>query len=171
VAARFGLAAAAGELATGLGILPWSRGGATVAAGGCFRAWLDARGGSGAAEIADGIRQVQAFISVHGSSRFERWGESAETSQSSTAQRTINRAGWRRKDLEGRWEYLVTTDGFHEMTAGFDRRTLVRALIERGLLLPDDEGKSSRSMTVPEHGKLRLYHFPADALGGGSGDA
>jgi hypothetical protein len=37
-------------------------------------------------------------------------------------------------------------------------------LIERGLLLPDRHGKSARSIVVPNHGRLRLYHFPASAL-------
>lgn len=171
VAARFGLVAAAGELATALEILPWARGGATVAVGACFGAWLDARGGSGPTEVADGICQVLAFLSAHGSSRFETWGESEETGEPFTARRTINRAGWRRKDSEGRWEYLATAAGFREMTAGFDGRTLARELIERSLLIPDVEGKSAKPLTVPGHGKVRLYHFPANTLGGGSDDA
>jgi len=55
VAERFGLVAAAGELATGLGILPWTQGSSLAAAKECFRAWLDVRGGGGAAEDKDGV--------------------------------------------------------------------------------------------------------------------
>ena len=41
VAGRFGVVAAAGELATEWGILPWEIGEATQAAAICFQAWLD----------------------------------------------------------------------------------------------------------------------------------
>ena len=71
VARRFGLIAAAGELAAGLGILPWPEGEAERAAARCFGDWLQARGGTGSAELRDGIAQVRAFLEAHGSSRFE----------------------------------------------------------------------------------------------------
>ena len=50
VCGRFGVVAAAGELATEWNILPWETGEATQAAAICFRAWLDERGGIGAGE-------------------------------------------------------------------------------------------------------------------------
>src|SRR5689334_18189728 len=50
VARRFGLVAAAGELATALGVLPWPEGEAERAAARCFADWLAARGGVGPAE-------------------------------------------------------------------------------------------------------------------------
>ena len=71
VGRRFGLIAAAGELAAGLGILPWPEGEAERAAARCFNDWLQARGGTGSAELRDGIAQVRAFLEAHGSSRFE----------------------------------------------------------------------------------------------------
>jgi hypothetical protein len=52
VARRFGLVAAAGELATGLGVLPWPEGEAERAAARCFGDWLRARGGAGPASCA-----------------------------------------------------------------------------------------------------------------------
>lgn len=45
VCERFGIAAAAGELAINLGIVPWPKGEAMKAAVFCFQAWIDARGG------------------------------------------------------------------------------------------------------------------------------
>ena len=71
VAARFALVAAAGELATALDILPWPAGEASAAAARCFNDWLAARGDNGPEEITAGLRQVRAFLELHGTSRFE----------------------------------------------------------------------------------------------------
>ena len=51
---RFGVIAAAGELATDEDILPWSAGEATRAAAAAFQAWCDARGGGGYRECGPG---------------------------------------------------------------------------------------------------------------------
>ena len=71
VAARFALVAAAGELATALEILPWPAGEPSAAAARCFNDWLAARGDGGPEEITTGLRQVRAFLELHGTSRFE----------------------------------------------------------------------------------------------------
>ena len=81
VAGRFGLVAAAGELASQLGITPWGRGEAEKAAIRCFADWLEHRGGTVAAEITIGIKQVRLFLELHGSSRFEpAWALAAQDS-------------------------------------------------------------------------------------------
>ena len=72
VAARFGLVAAAGELATDYEVLPWPTGEATRAAARCFAAWLTARGGTGAGEEAAMLKQIRVFLTLHGESRFTR---------------------------------------------------------------------------------------------------
>ena len=71
VCGRFALVAAAGELATWLGVLPWAQGEAEDAAVRCFDDWLRHRGGTVPAEIVAGMRQVRLFLEQHGSSRFE----------------------------------------------------------------------------------------------------
>ena len=113
VASRFALIAAAGELASVWGILPWPAGTASEAVAACFRAWLEHRGGTGPAEIREGLAQVRAFLEAHGSSRFEAaW----EIEQSDPTTRVINRAGFRRREVVtedartgvktyGPWEY------------------------------------------------------------------
>ena len=78
-AGRFGLIAAAGELARGWGILPWPEGEAERAASTCFRAWLATRGGTEPQEIIEGLAQVRQFIEEHGNDRFERAWEFART--------------------------------------------------------------------------------------------
>ena len=62
-ARRFALVAAAGELATHAGVTPWEKGEACRATTACFNAWLEARGGSGASEIRDGIEQTERRLS------------------------------------------------------------------------------------------------------------
>ena len=101
VADRLGLIAAAGELATALGILPWPDGEASRAAAACYGAWITARGGTGPAELAAGIEQVRLYIVQHGASRFER--RDGETAR--------DRAGWGRDGEGGEAaEYLILPD-------------------------------------------------------------
>jgi uncharacterized protein (DUF927 family) len=160
VAARFGLVAAAGELATDFGIVPWTNGDAWAAADACFQGWLSERGGIGSHETTAGVQQVVDFLCRHGSSRFEPWPLEGVI----VDHRTPNRVGWRRKRPAGEgFEYLVTRDGFREMTAGFDHRLIAKALIEKGYLKPDGSGKSARSVKVPGHAQQRLYQLELEA--------
>ena len=69
-ATRFALVAAAGEIATLWGILPWPSGTAMDAAGRMFHEWLKRRGTPGALESARALEQVRAMIEKHGASRF-----------------------------------------------------------------------------------------------------
>ena len=70
VAGRFGLIAAAGEMAREFGILPWPEDEAIRACQRGFRDWLAQRGTVGSSEKHNAIRQVQVFLELHGSSRF-----------------------------------------------------------------------------------------------------
>jgi putative DNA primase/helicase len=70
VAKRFGLFAAAGELACYMGILPWPLGEAHLAATAGLQAWIDSRGGTGAAEDTQALAMVRRFIATHSESRF-----------------------------------------------------------------------------------------------------
>lgn len=70
VATRFALIAAAGELATRLGILPWPEGEAQRGVSKCFQAWLGNRGGTGPSETHKGVMQVLQLLQAHASSRF-----------------------------------------------------------------------------------------------------
>src|SRR5690606_8358891 len=72
-AARFGLAAAAGELATALGVTGWPDGTATHAAKVCLGAWLAERGGAGNLEGDAIVQRLRLTIERYGESRFTRW--------------------------------------------------------------------------------------------------
>jgi putative DNA primase/helicase len=89
VARRFGVIAAGGQIATGCGLTGWAEDAAFEAAGACFRAWLDRRGGAGEQETASAISQVRAFLEAHGDARFA-------DIENSGARVVPNRAGWRR---------------------------------------------------------------------------
>ena len=67
---RFLLVAHAGELAVGMGILPFSPEACIDAAMKCFESWLIQRGTSGSREIDEGIRQIRLFLEEHQDSRF-----------------------------------------------------------------------------------------------------
>ena len=122
---RFGLVAAAGELARAFGIVPWKEGEAIAAAGKCFSDWLDSRGGSAAGEVHAAISQVRLFIEQHGDARFANLDDSRPV---------INRAGWRRGEGGDREWWIPAETWKTEVCAGLNPTTTARALAERGML-------------------------------------
>ncbi len=170
VAGRFAMVAAAGELATHFGITGWPAGTAGAAAAVCLKAWLERRGGAGAAEIRAGLAQIRKFFEAHGTARFEPMGADVPTdSQGAPVElRIINRAGFRRRDNENRWEYLVLPETFRtELCAGFDPRIMVRELRRQSLLIPDQgDDKTQARHKLPGLGTKRVYHFAAAIMGG-----
>lgn len=155
VAGRFALVAAAGELATRFGVTGWEPADADWGVGLCFRGWLDRRGGVGMRQEETGLAQVRAFIEQHGSARFEMLGAAPD-------QRVISRAGFKRSDENGAWEYLVLPEVWRqEVCKSHDPSQIAKALAKQGLLVPGTDGKHSRSVTVPGYKKMRLYHLSA----------
>lgn len=168
VAGRFGLIAAAGEIAVTAGIVPWPQGAATQAAATCLGAWLKVRGGIGASEIRDHIARVRAFIGLHGNSRFETPWEPDNSTR--TDLRVNNRVGFRRRSIVGEtgWDYYILPEAWvGEVCPGFDATAVATHLISRGLMT----GTSDRvnvTIAVPGHSdKARLYHVKPCILDGG----
>lgn len=89
---RFALIAAAGEMATSMGITGWQKGEAIQAAKICFKAWLEHRGGTGNQEATAMLAQVRQFFEAHGDARFTQWGSVLDDHSS----KTLNRAGLRK---------------------------------------------------------------------------
>jgi len=161
VAGRFGLIAAAGELATVAGVTQWGQGEARAAAVRCFNDWLARRGGIGAAEVKTGLEQVRAFFQAHGSSRFETWGDNAD------AARIINRAGFRRPNNAGEWEYYVPVQVFREEIAkGQNAKRLVKELVGQELIIPGRDGLPSSLHKITGQTAARYYHFSPGVVGG-----
>lgn len=158
VANRFGLAAAAGELAIEMDILPWASGSALWACTVCFWDWVRSRGGFGSAETYAALARVRDFLATHGSGRFEKWGEA-------DGERIHNRAGYRR--VEGATVlYLVSPGVFKsEICLGGDHMAVARNLLERGHLIPDGERNLAKVHKLPREGTTgRFYTIRASIL-------
>jgi len=165
VAERFGLIAAAGELAIALGILPWAKDDAKDAAKRCFGDWLAARGDTGPAEIAAGIAVVRRFIEFHGEGRFADWDQN-------DSNRTImNRAGFRRHSCDGGIEYLIFPEAWKEILAGFDSNAIGNALAAHNLLAKDSDGKLQSRHRNPETKKVTRFYLVKGAILGEEDDA
>ncbi len=161
VAGRFGLIAAAGEMAIEYGILPLEQGTAFNAAGRCFTDWISERGTCEPIEIEKGINQIKAFFELHASSRFAVMVRDDDTEET----KIINQAGFKRKTDSGVYEYFVYPEVFkNELCKGFSPKLLTPALVERQLLLPDKHGKPQKNQWLPNIGAKKVYHFAAAVM-------
>ncbi|CCT60397.1 DUF927 domain-containing protein [Acetobacter pasteurianus] len=175
VVRRFGLVAAAGEMAVAYKILPWPSGEATRAAKTCFMSWLNDRGGTQAGEDREAIEQVRLFIEQHGESRFTLLGGNED--QEHAYSKTLNRAGYRRTmaTSEGsKWEYLIFPTSWREVVCkGIDPKRAAQALIMAGYLIPSPDGKASKLVKSAEIARTpgasktgRFYIISGDIIGG-----
>lgn len=169
VAARFGLIAAAGEIATALEILPWPEAEATRAVRECFAAWVDVRGGIEAAEEREGVAAVRAFLSAHALSRFLPAWESDDPA----AAKIINLAGYRRRasaDMDA-WDFYITADAWTEVAAGFNKKALAETLAKNDFLeVPEKGAHRAKMVRVPGIAKgMRLYHVSHRIFGDADG--
>jgi putative DNA primase/helicase len=151
--------AAAGELAIQVWILPWPTGSVNEATAEVFKSWHSERGGNDPGEIRGAIEQIGALLEQHGDARFDPAARGVDTRPAS------NRLGYVRGDGDERdWLVLPITwrDTF---CLGFDAKMVAKALIERGMLLPDEHGKSSQLVWID--GKpCRAYVLPVKAWRG-----
>lgn len=172
---RFGLVAAAGEMAVAYKILPWPSGEATRAAKTCFMSWLDDRGGTQAGEDQEAVEQVRLFIEQHGESRFTLLGGNED--QEDAYSKTLNRVGYRRTmaTSEGsKWEYLIFPTSWREVVCkGIDPKCAAQALIAEGYLIPSPDGKASKLVKSAEIAREsgasktgRFYIVSGDIIGG-----
>jgi uncharacterized protein (DUF927 family) len=159
-AQRLGLIAAAGELATALGVTPWQVGATRRAAAWALARWIEGRGGTGPAEERQAIAQVRLFIEQHGESRFERLDRS-------DARQVINRAGWCKGSGAER-EWWVSPEVWRvEVCAGIDATMAARTLCGRAMLRRQSASTFQCSVKVEGIAK-RAYVLTADILQGGS---
>ena len=184
VATRFGLIAAAGDSAIALDILPWPVGMAIQAAGDGLRTWIEARGGAGAAEEAEGIEAVRAFLNAHRLSRFhsplgksEAAKEAAEARAAglrSTRRSTrLNRGSLTSRDTESasgpmsaRVHMMTTKTSTSRTRHGRKSRRGSNGLPWRGhakrgfLVVPKGGRNLSKKERIPGIAKtLRVYHI------------
>jgi putative DNA primase/helicase len=170
-AMRFGLAAAAGELATALGVTGWPDGTATHAARVCLGAWLAERGGAGNLEGDAIVQRLRLMVERYGESRFTRW-ENVAIKVDDHAPRTIDRLGFRRTVDHGCGDVLHTSVTYYFLPAawsddvfrGMNLRNVNRELVARGILEPGRDGKAAQSLSLPGMPKTRAYVVSAQAL-------
>ncbi|WP_291939566.1 DUF927 domain-containing protein [Limnohabitans sp.] len=182
VGLRFALVGAAGEMATAAGLTGWEPGESERAAITCFNAWMASRGGSGDGEVTAMLRQVRAFLELHGEGRFTWWHRAGDDH----AAKTLNRAGFRRmvsedgkpikNDAEHQREYgermastmaeSVSTEYFihaevfkAEVCRGFDAGAVARVLVDHGCLIPEAKGRHDCKPRLPGIGLSRCYRI------------
>lgn len=142
VAKRFGLAAAAGELAIRLAILPWPNGEAISATARCFEAWLAARGGSGSLEQMRARERFDEILSGSGTNRFQRMGEWPDEREYgsgtilSSEKSYGGRLGFRRIE-NGRIEYIVPAAQWPELCGDLPSALMIEVGLEACILQPE----------------------------------
>jgi uncharacterized protein (DUF927 family) len=162
-AARIALIGLAGELARTYGVVPWAEGDAMRAADWCFRSWLIARGGAGAAEDKQALSMVRVFIALHGSARFERLNEDPNVTP--LDQRVVNRAGYVRAIGDEQAFLILAPLWRDEVCNGIDAGQAARTLHEAGFLEPGSDGRLTQRVRIPGRGQVRVYVIRGSILG------
>ena len=112
---------------------------------------------------------MRAFIAANATSRFELIRpEGSERPE----EKTINRAGWRRRVEGGGWEYLISLDAFRsEVCKGADPKRVAKVLLRKGLLNATAP-RSQLTTRIPGQGPapIRVYAVKGDILDAEAGD-
>ncbi|MEL5856955.1 DUF927 domain-containing protein [Aeromonas veronii] len=138
---RFALVAAAGELATRLGVTGWPEGEALRAVRVCLKAWLAERGHLGNHEEAAILAQVRKFVTAHQYTRFADWFD--------TNHRPANMVGYRKVESDG-VSFFVLPPGWTEITKGRDPKRSALLCLEAGYLLTGkDKKRLQRKARLP----------------------
>lgn len=170
VADRFSLVAAAGELASDLGVTGWPPGAAATAALRCFRDWLSERGGIGSSEVADARARLRRTVEVDGHGRFLPWDPDSRTVV------RLNALKYRRQPDEAMTNdpptFFIHASGMAELLAGLDRKTVLEEMADEGVIVRHEvmaKGEKVLALTrvfkVPsEKSARRLYQLDHSAL-------
>jgi putative DNA primase/helicase len=177
VADRFALVAAAGELATALGVTGWPSGAAAEAAVRCFRDWLAERGSIGSSEVADAQARIRRAVEVDGHSRFLPWDKDPRTVVRTNALGYVRRGSEEQIDTPP--AFYLHASGVAELLAGLDRKSVLEGLADAGVILRHevtDKGQKVPALTKPfkvpsEKTVVRLYQLDFAALMGEAGRA
>lgn len=151
---RFALVAAAGELATQLGVTGWPKGEAIKATKACLQAFLAARGHLGNKEDAALLKQIRAFFAANQYSRFADYDDPNH--------RPSNCVGYRKTDQNGCHLY-VTATGWQEITKGFSAKHAAKLCLDAGYLDVDvrnSQHRLQRQIRLPGmQQQTRVYDF------------
>jgi putative DNA primase/helicase len=146
-AGRFALIAAAGELASALGITGWKEGEANAASQKCFLDWLQARGTSKPSDEEAAVQQVIGFIQQYAASRFQE----EDPYPSNYVAR--DRAGFIRVRQKTRIYLIFPAVFAQDVCSGYDPQFVAKALRKRRMLL----GQKGKHLTI----RTRLKGLPS----------
>ncbi|EIS3741789.1 RNA helicase, partial [Aeromonas hydrophila] len=148
---RFALVAAAGELATRLGVTGWPEGEAIRAVRVCLKAWLVERGHLGNKEDSATLEQVRGFVTAHQYTRFADWFDANH--------RPVNMVGYRKAESDG-VSFFVLPPGWAEITKGRDPKRAAHLCLEAGYLLTGkDKKRLQRKTRLPGMGGLAWVYL------------
>lgn len=165
VAHRFGVVAAAGELASEAGLLLWPVGHAFWAARICFESWLSRRGGAGELEASQAIQTVRHHLQTRSNVHYE-WLSHLGGTHDFQDRKNIPLYGYKRMDDDDRVEHLITPDAFKlEICAGLDEKAVRKHLFDAGFLVPAKDGQRTHSIRIPDIGPKRFLVINAKILG------
>jgi hypothetical protein len=169
-AARFGAVAAAGEIATQLGVVPWPIGTAHRASLECFEQWAEGFGRQGAREerqVLETVRNaIQANLARFGSvvDRHPLDDEEGDRPRPREGEaRALTTLGYVH-EIGMKAYYLFHEAGWAEILRGFDLRHAADTLIALGLMLTGDGGRRQRRQRISGGVSPRFYTVSADIL-------
>ncbi|MBS1830567.1 MAG: DUF927 domain-containing protein [Acidobacteria bacterium] len=159
-AQRFGIVAAAGELASEIGLTSWDAGEAERSAATCFKAWLKERGSVRSSDDDEAIRTVRQFLERYGQSRFP---------DSRTVSETIvtERAGFHKKAEGDEPEcfYILPEVFKKQVCDGLSYKAVAAALYSRGFLKRNEDDRWTFKVRIPALGTwdrlVSVYCIPA----------
>lgn len=154
IADRFSLIAAAGELATQFGVLPWPHGTALAAMRQLYGEWL-AQAGSGESEDKRVLQQITDFLGRH-RNRFP---------DLRTAEHVPHQAGWVQRIGDGTTSlYLFSRSSLGEACPGLGIDRVVRILNEHGVIASHDRGRLTKKTRLPDGSNVGLYALDPSRL-------
>ena len=166
---RFAIIAAAGELATKMGITGWQDGEAFQGVKSCFEAWLLTRGSIGLLEREQIKAHIRRFFELNGESRFADIAAFKAHSEDSSStqmpyQKITNRAGFRESEMDETTYYVLPEVFNAEFCSGFDKRLVESVCIEEGWLIRGKD-RVTLKKRLPQMGAKWVYMFTNRVLG------
>jgi hypothetical protein len=152
VARKFGLIAAAGELAIEFGILPYQKRDALNAAAEWFKVWIEQRGSSTNLET---TTQIQ-ILKDH----FDRYGETNYLDLNDS--RYINNllCGYKFRDYSGYYKYLMIIPQFKELFKTYNKRQVLNFFAKMGYLEVGKDGKPKEFKKISGQTKRGYIFIP-----------
>ena len=193
-AKKFAHVAVGGELAIELGIVPWKKFDALQAALDMFDLWIQGRGGIGNRDRMEALKQIRHYLLTHEEDQFTRncpkcqgsghpgkvklmldlkskepeyvtCSACAGTAVQMT--KTINKAGWVRRERQGDGDtdkiFYVYPEVFDkDIAKGHDTRTLLELLKSRKILQADGKRGPFKTKARPLHELDSPFERPVD---------